>query len=89
MPELTIKAMEGVGTVKGHGELTCAITLLQDQVDCFVVCVCGWHVSHYLPMPATGPEALAYQLLPLLRDDLQDHGNLEALNGEARSRRPA
>ena len=41
MPELTIKAMEGVGTLKGHCELTCAITLLQDQVECFVVCVCG------------------------------------------------
>ena len=42
MPELTIKAMEGVGTLKGHCELTCAITLLLLIVAQLAACWQRW-----------------------------------------------
>lgn len=81
MPELLIKAMEGVGVLRGSCQLTVSITPIQDVAECFVVCACGWRVAHYLPMKrGQMSHALARSLYKHLAEDLREHGNLQPLH---------
>lgn len=69
---LTLTGFERFGQLPPGHEFHVTVTPINDSLEAFVLCACGWKTAHYFPRKHSSP----YDLELAIKADLKDHGGL-------------